>query len=69
MWVFFLKNQVPNPMNPSNQDQDNSPQTLLNQIVIEHFKEKKQAQKRRKWRRIFLCCTGYCGCFLFLLCT
>lgn len=65
MWVLFLKNQVPTFMNPSNSDQDNSAQNLLNQIVIEHFKEKKQQQKRRKWRRIFFVTIVILGVFYF----
>lgn len=65
MWVLFLKNQVPTLMNQPNPDQENSAQNLLNQIVIEHFKEKKQQQNKRKWRRIFYVTVLVLGVFYF----
>ena len=65
MWVHFLKNQVPTSMNPPNPEQENSAQNLLNQIVIEHFKEKKQEQKRRKWRKIIYVALLIVGVFYF----
>ncbi|MGV3740496.1 MAG: S49 family peptidase [Gammaproteobacteria bacterium] len=52
-------------MNQSNPDQENSAQNLLNQIVIEHYKEKKQLQNRRKWRRIFYVTVLVLGVFYF----
>lgn len=52
-------------MNPPKQDPEHSAQDLLNQIVIEHFKEKKQQQKWRKWRRIFMVIAVIVGVFYF----
>ncbi|MCR9191656.1 MAG: S49 family peptidase [Gammaproteobacteria bacterium] len=40
-------------MTEPNLDKDTSSQSLLNQIVVEHFKEKKQKRFWRRWRRIF----------------
>ena len=62
---IFLKNQVALSMNQRNEDQNNSAQDLLNQIVIEHFKEKKQQHKRRLWRRILWVVVAVVGVFYF----
>ena len=48
-----------------NEDKNNSAQDLLNQIVVEHFKEKKQQQNRRKWRRIIIVILAVLGAFYF----
>lgn len=50
----LLQKSSSHSMSQSTQDKDNSAQDLLNQIVVEHFKEKKQQQTRRKWRRILI---------------
>ena len=52
-------------MTPPNEDKNNSAQDLLNQIVIEHFKDKKQQQNRRKWRRVFWVTIAIVGVFYF----
>jgi protease-4 len=52
-------------MNPPKQDHETAAQDLLNQIVIEHFKEKKQQQNRRRWRRILVVTALIIGVFYF----
>ena len=56
-------------MTTPNEDKKNSAQDLLNQIVIEHFKDKKQQQNRRKWRRVFWVTIAIVAVFYFFLCT
>lgn len=48
-----------------NEDKNNSAQDLLNQIVVEHFKEKKEQQTRRKWRRIIILLLVIAAVFYF----
>ena len=52
-------------MNLHNEDKNNSAQDLLNQIVVEHFKEKKEQQTRRKWRRIIILLLVIAAVFYF----
>lgn len=48
-----------------NKDQKNSAQELLNQIVVEHFNEKREKKTRRKWLRILFVVMAVLGVFYF----
>lgn len=48
-----------------NKDQKNSAQELLNQIVVEHFNEKREKKTRRKWLRILFVVMAVLGIFYF----
>ncbi len=46
-------------------DKEHTAQDLLNQIVIEHFNEKKEKQTMRKWRRVIIVLAAIAGVFYF----
>ncbi len=62
MWVHFLKSSGFSMLD-ENKNQNSSAQDLLNQIVVEHFNEKKQKRTRRKWIRILIVIMVILGVF------